>query len=317
MQRAEVKLRTMIAVITGANGFIGTHLVRRFREAGWDVRPVVRQDFRSGNVDRLLDGADITVHAAGATRAPSHALLRASNVELTERVLEASKRGGVRRFVYISSQAAAGPAASHAAPSTERSSPMPVEAYGRSKLQAEQLIRNAGAVPFVIVRPAAVYGPGDRDFLPLFRLASHGVALHPGNKHQWISIIHVDDLVGGVLRAATDMAAVANTFFLANEQPVQWSSVFQQVAACAGKKLHIDMQVPRFLVDIAAAGGDLVGRATGRAPLLTTEKVALSDAPHWICSSEHARRAIEFITPTTLQAGMCATYHWYLTNGWL
>ena len=83
----------MIAAITGANGFIGRHLVRRFDEAGWETRPVVRRDLDSDGVERLFAGADVVVHAAGATRAPTHTQLRASNIGLTRRVIEAARRG--------------------------------------------------------------------------------------------------------------------------------------------------------------------------------------------------------------------------------
>ena len=102
----------MIAAVTGANGFIGQHLVRRFSGAGWEARAVVRRDFdiESGELARRFDGADVVVHAAGATRTPTEAGLRDSNVRLTARVIEAAQRAGVGRLVFISSQAAAGPA---------------------------------------------------------------------------------------------------------------------------------------------------------------------------------------------------------------
>ena len=125
----------MIAAITGANGFIGQHLVRRFAEAGWQVRPVVRRDYESGAMSGLLAGADVVVHAAGATRAPTRDQLRASIVELTAMTLDAARAANVGRFIYISSQAAAGPAPSRDDPVTEARSPCR-SPYGRAKLEA-------------------------------------------------------------------------------------------------------------------------------------------------------------------------------------
>ncbi|HEY5060299.1 MAG TPA: NAD-dependent epimerase/dehydratase family protein, partial [Gemmatimonadaceae bacterium] len=221
------------------------------------------------------------------------------------------------RFVYVSSQAAVGPALSRDAPVDERTPPAPIEEYGRTKLAAEQIVRDSAGIPTAIVRPAAVYGPHDRDFLALFRLAARGVAIHPGNRNQWISIIHVADLVDGIFRAATDTRAVGRTFFLANDEPVQWAELFCGVAACAGRPLAIDVEMPAALVDAGASLGALASRLTGHATLLTTDKVALSKSPFWICSNARARSELNFLPKLNLQDGLCETYHWYRENRWL
>jgi len=186
----------MIVAITGANGFIGRNLVERFAALGWEVRPVVRQDYEAGDA-RLVArfaNADVLVHAAGATRAVTVTSLRDSNVGLTHRTLDAAQRAAVRRVIFVSSQAAAGPAESLTSPVDEVRPPAPIEPYGQSKLDAETFLHLPEALPSVILRPAAVYGPGDRDFLAMFRFARRGLAIHPGNRSQWISIVHVSDL---------------------------------------------------------------------------------------------------------------------------
>lgn len=307
----------MIAAITGANGFIGQHLVRCFTEAGWQTRVVVRAHFEADKLARLFADADVVVHAAGATRAPTHQQLHASNVELTRRTLDAARSAHAGRFVYISSQAAAGPAPSRDAPMDESTPPAPIEEYGRTKLAAEQIVRDSAGIPTVIVRPSAVYGPHDRDFLALYRLAARGVAIHPANRNQWISIIHVADLVDGIFRAATDTRAVGRTFFLANGEPVQWAELFRGVATCAGRTLAIDVEVPEAIIDAGAALGALASRLTGHATLLTTDKVALGKPPFWICSNARARAELNFLPKVNLRKGLCETYHWYRENHWL
>jgi UDP-glucose 4-epimerase len=184
----------MIVAVTGAGGFIGQHLVRSFVAAGWDARPVARRDIELGREREIFQDADVVVHAAGMTRAPSVEQLRASNVEFTSRVLDAAQDCSVRRFVFLSSLAASGPAASFSQPLTDATVNAPIEAYGQSKLDAEDVVRSATQMQSVVLRPAAVYGPGDRDFVPLFRLARRGIAIHPANRDHWISIIHVLDL---------------------------------------------------------------------------------------------------------------------------
>ncbi len=307
----------MIVAITGANGFIGQNLCARFAEDGATVRPVVRRDVVGPSLDEVFRGADVVIHAAGATRAPTRALLRQSNVALTARVLDAAQRAKVGRFVFVSSQAAAGPASFRDIPVTEDMSPSPIEPYGRSKLDGENLLRESKGISWVVVRPAAVYGPADRDFLALFRLSRWGMAIHPGNREQLISIIHVNDVAEGILRAATAPAATGGTFFLANSTSVQWSELFRTAAAAADRTLSIDVEIPRWLVGLAADAGDLVARVSGHAGLITSGKAALTRPRFWICSAERAERALGFTPRIGLRDGFAQTYHWYRTHGWL
>ena len=305
----------MIVAVTGANGFIGRHLCTALGAAGHEVRQIVRADFPSA-LDEKLAGADIVVHAAGATRAPSRDARRESIVGLTATMIVSAKRAGVGRFVYVSSQAAAGPASIRDRAVTESDPPAPIEEYGRSKRDAEELV-GASGLPFTIVRPAAVYGPGDRDFLPLFRLARIGIAVHPGNRDQWISILHVADCVEGLIAAATSARTLGGTYFLANDEPVQWCSVFDTVARIAGARRIIDLEIPMVLVRSAAQIGDVAARWTGKAGLLTSEKVALGEPRYWICSSERARRDFKFESRIPLVDGLALTYRWYKANGQL
>ena len=127
----------------------------------------------------------------------------------------------------------------------------------------------------------------------------------------------MSDLADGILAASTSANAVGETFFMANELPVQWADLFRTVARCAGHELLLDVQVPPVLVDLGAALGDLAARVTGRAGLLTSDKAALSKPAFWICSSERARNLLGYLQRVNLQDGLCDTYHWYLTNGWL
>jgi nucleoside-diphosphate-sugar epimerase len=225
--------------------------------------------------------------------------------------------GSVPRFVLVSSLAAAGPAPAFDAPKSEDDAAAPIEAYGRSKLAAERLLERETVLPWTVVRPAAVYGPRDRDFLHMFRLAARGIAVHAANRSSWISILHVRDVVAGLIVAATRPEAVGRRYFLANDTPVQWGELFARAAAAAGRHLSLDVELPRFLVAFGGRLGDVHARITGDASLLTGEKVALGRAPFWICSADRARRELAFAPGVSLDDGIADTYRWYVERGWL
>jgi nucleoside-diphosphate-sugar epimerase len=293
----------MIFAVTGSNGFIGRHLCAALDSAGHDVRAVVRADFASKRFDDLLQGADVVIHAAAATRAPSHIQLRRSNVDLTRRVLESARAARVARFVFISSQAAAGPAAAYDRPISEDDVPSPIEEYGRTKRDAEELVRHSG-LDFTVVRPAAVYGRDDRDFALLFALARRRIAIHPANREQWISIVHVDDCVNGIISAARSERAIGRTYFLANDAPVQWRTIYE--LAIAPQRLRIDLQFPRAAVTLGALVGDAIARLTNRALLLSTDKAALARPRYWICAPDRAKRELGFVQRIALNSGIAA-----------
>lgn len=306
----------MIVAITGANGFIGQHLVRRFGERGWTVRQVVRADFESGRIGELFHGSDVVVHAAGATRATSVPQLRASNVGLTKMVADIARSAAVARLVFVSSLAATGPSVSRDKPVSETTPPSPFEPYGRSKLDAEAVVIGSGA-PFTIVRPAAVYGPGDADFLELFRVARRGFALHPANREQWISIIHASDLADALVSVAETDEAVGRVYCLGNERPVRWAELFPMAARCAGTRVRFDLELPSWVVALGARLGDAIARVRGKAGLWSTGKTELAKPAAWVCSSELARRELALGPETPIERGFCETYRWYLEHGWL
>jgi nucleoside-diphosphate-sugar epimerase len=328
----------MIAVVTGSTGFIGSHLLDTLLSRGYVVRALVRPetpagernerveyfqadllDDRSVRESRVWEGATQVYHLAGVTKGRTLSHFRAGNVFPTANVLAAlAARSGKRpRIVLVSSQAAAGPAPSADAPVKESDRPMPVEAYGRSKLQAEQAVaRYRDDLPVTIIRPAAVYGPRDRDFLAAFKQASRRVALHAVPRDHSFSVVHVADLVDALLRAADRPAAIGRTYFVANEAPLTWRELYDEVAAAAGSS-PIQLQLPRSAVRIAAHAGDLLSTFTGRATLLNRNKAAMGRPRWWLCDASRAREELGWQTGVPLQLGVRETYNWYVEAGWI
>jgi nucleoside-diphosphate-sugar epimerase len=332
----------MIAVVTGSRGFIGSHLVEALVAQGVRVRRLLRagsspelaaisggaieqvvvnyDDPDSLERTRALDDADYIFHLAGVTKGVSQRAFNAGNVLPTMRLLDAvngRRDGQLKRFVLVSSQAAAGPARMLDAPSDESQSCEPIEEYGRSKLEAEHIVTSRGdRIPFTIVRPSAVYGPRDRDFLTIFKQARRGLGVYPASRNRYLSLIHVRDAVHGILAAARSTQAAGHTYFLTAEPPVSWRDVYRAVAEAIGRPLS-EIDIPQVLVDVAGVLGDLHAWVTGTPTLVTRQKITLSKADYWVCSGGRAERDFGFRATIGLREGMRETYRWYVEHGWL
>ena len=326
----------MKAVITGSNGFIGSCLTRRLVAAGHEVRCLIRPSSSvrgdDANVTRIpidfsnpssldksgaLDDADIVFHVGGVTKALSIDAFRAGNVAPTRALLDAVQRVNpqLKRFVLISSQAAAGPANSERDPMTENTPPAPVEDYGRSKWEAEQLVASYSS-NFTIIRPAAVYGPRDVDFFQLFKQLRTGLGIFPGNRDSFVSTIHVDDLVDGILLAAESPNSLHQTYYLTNEVAVSWQTIYQYIGEAWGRNIR-EINVPFGIIVLAGRLGDVFSKLTGKVSVLNSKKIDLARPRFWICTSEKAATEFGFDPKIPVQAGLKQTLTWYQQANWL
>ena len=326
----------MIVAVTGGSGFIGQNLIRRLLADGHDVRCLVRSasaravpaGARSFVVDfdvvaslrdcEALEDADVIFHLAGATRAVDRAAFHRANVTPVRHLLGAlTARRLSPRFVFVSSQAAAGPAVSLAHPVEESDEARPIEPYGASKLEAERVVATfSDRVPATVVRPCAVFGPWDKDFFTLFRLARRGLLVYPGTAAHWLSLLHVDDVVAGLISAATSERAVLRTYFLSSSAPIRWRTLGDAIAAAMGMHArHVDL--PRFAVVAASLAGHVAGIATGHVPLANPHKARLARASYWVCSGVRARTELHFRESRSLPEAIAHTYLWYVEHGWL
>lgn len=346
----EPRLDGMVAVVTGASGFIGSHLVDALLAGGAQVHVIVRDGApepaaRVGvTMHRcdLLDERSVIelpawreathcFHVGGVTKARTRAAFDAGNVTPTRHLCAAIARQSRRtlRLVYVSSQAAAGPATSASTPVREDDAPRPVEAYGASKLAAEQVVALHGALyETMIIRPAAVYGPRDRDFLAAFKQASGSIAVHAVPRTHTISIVHVADLVRAlVLAAVTPMATVtaeqtagpsmaARCYFVSHPTPVTWGALYGEIARAAGTHPY-EIEIPHGLLRAAAWVADALGALTGGTALLNGHKVALAAPRWWLCDATRAQTELGWSARVPLGEGVRETLDWYGAAGWL
>lgn len=325
----------MKAFVTGATGFVGSHLTERLLSEGYDVDALVRAPERASWLDRLpavrripgsladrdrLDraaaGADLIFHSAGLVKARTEAEYFKANADGTRNVLEAALKAGSRlkRFVLISSQAAAGPSPD-GHPITEDDPPRPITPYGRSKLAGEEIVLDRkDDLPVTIIRPPAVYGPRDRDIYIYFKLASRGIVPVTGSLKRRISLVHVNDLVTGIVGAALEEKGAGQTYFITSGN-YDWDELSSGVARAVGRGRRIP--IPAALLRCVAAICDVVGFVTRHAMTLNGHKAReiLQDA--WNCSHERAREHFGYEPEWDLDRGMAQTAEWYRKEGWI
>jgi nucleoside-diphosphate-sugar epimerase len=320
-------------LLTGASGFIGGRLRSALLDAGCEVvslrRPgspasdagrSVEADYaRVADLERLIEKERpaYVLHAAGVTKGTSYGDFREGNVMPTRNLLAAVRRQhpGLERFVLLSSLASYGPSAT-SAPQREGNPPRPIEHYGQSKLEAERILeKESGGVPWTIVRPCAVYGPGDIDHFTLFQSAALGVNLFYGNREHLVSWIYVDDCVRGVVDAARHDSTAGKGYFLTHDPPSTWDEFQSEVVRAVGKPARtLDLSEPA--VWVAALAGEVASRIDAKPRLLNLQKARLGTQAALTCSGDAARRDFGFNAEVGLREGIGETHQWYADHDW-
>jgi uncharacterized protein YbjT (DUF2867 family) len=296
--------------ITGGTGFVGATLVRHAAKRGHQVRALTRKPQVSGTriewVDGALDqpeslvrlavGADVVIHVAGAINARDRAGFQDHNVFGTLNMVEAAKAAGVRRVIHVSSMASREPELSD---------------YGWSKARSEQIV-GASGLDWTIVRPPAVYGPGDRETLELFRMAKRGLVFLPPPGR--ISVIEVSDLSRFLLTLIGHDETVGDTYEPDDGYEQGWThrQFAEAIGAAVGRKRLTTISVPRPLM----RGGARVDRLVrGRRAKLTLDRAGYFSHPDWVA---HRRPPAELWRPhIETNAGLKATAVAYRAAGWL
>lgn len=321
------------ALITGASGFIGSRLRDALLADGVEVVAIRRASSPPSKVGRSVPGdysdaegiariiadekPDYIFHVAGATKGRTLEDFRRGNVMPTRSLIEGVRREhpDLRRFVLVSSLTVYGPSTPER-PSREGDPRRPVEHYGRSKLEAEQLLEAVGdAFPWTIVRPSGVYGPGDVDYFELFKAASRGVNAFFGNEHRWASKIYVDDCVRAILEAASSSAAVSKGYMLCDGEPVTWRTMQAAIVKVMPRRVFT-VRLPEAITKVAALGGELATMVDKKPRLFNRQKVIMGEQEAWTCTSEAAREDFGFRCEVSLDEGVRRTDSWYREQGW-
>jgi nucleoside-diphosphate-sugar epimerase len=318
--------------VTGGTGLVGGHLVDALVRRGAAVRCLVRAASRAGDLERrgarllaghlgdtaamasLVEGVEAVYHVAGAVAAPSEGEFYRVNVEGTTRLARAARQAGVPRFLHVSSLAVTGPTVP-GRPLDESGAPRPVTPYGRSKEAAEDVVKGSG-LAFTIVRPPAVYGPRDRQFLRLFRIVRRGVAPLLDGGTQELSLVHAADLAEALIAAATSRHTVGGTYHAASPEVVTQRALVDGIARALRRRVRV-VNVPPIALRALLQARGAWARLRGRPSLLSPEKAAELTAAAWTCSSAALERDAGWRARTALQDGLDETAGWYKQAGWL
>lgn len=301
----------MKLALTGATGFVGGHMLTAALAAGHEVRALARRDqaeregveWISGDLgdrqalEQLVDGAEAVVHVAGVISATSAAAFELGNVTGTLAMLAAATAGGIHRFVHVSSLAAREPKLS---------------LYGGSKARAEALVHSSG-LDWSIVRPPAVYGPGDTETLELFRMAKLGLMLMPPKGR--MSLVHVDDLAQLLLALAAADAPSSCLIEPDDDKPGGWTH--REFAKALGNAVGTRPAIvssPGMLLRLAARADQLV---RGPRAKLTVDRAAYFSHRNWVVEPKRRAPAELWRPAIDTQQGLKETADWYRLQGWL
>jgi nucleoside-diphosphate-sugar epimerase len=321
------------ALVTGANGFIGSHLVRELLQRGYDVNCLVRptSDLRSiqglpvrvflGDIRNPatlvtpLQGVDYIFHLAAALLVTSQAEFEETNVQGTLNLLQATAQlapSQIKRFLYVSSEAAVGPG-QDATPLDETVELRPISWYGQSKKEAEAHVRSfAGQVPATIVRLSSVYGEREQDISQAFPAVEKGLLPKIGLEEKATVLVYVGDVVRGMIDAAESANTIDQAYHLAH--PRIWSAedLIRTIAAAMGRPDGIMLPVPVEVLHLAAPLAEFIHEFVRGRPKLTKDKAHEISQRYWVISPAKAKRDFGWEARFDLPDGMRRTTAYYL-----
>jgi nucleoside-diphosphate-sugar epimerase len=309
----------MKALITGASGFIGSHLVERLLDNGFEITCLTRNASRPGWLEGLdisliqgdcsdreflyrnVHGYDYIFHLAGIT---------------TENIISAvaHKNPNIKRFVYISSLSAFGPKVNKRIP-IENEIPHPVSDYGNSKLLAEKALHKySNNIPISILRPSAVYGPRDREVFLIFQYIKRGVLPSWGKGHT--SLIYIDDLIDVVILAAESTLAIGKTYFISDGEIHSNDKILKEISSALHVK-PLRIRIPRNLLSVIGFFGEVISTMIGKKTMINRDKFKELIYTEWVCDIKKVRSDLGFKPKVGFREGIQWTADWYRIHKWL
>ena len=322
-------------LITGASGFLGFHIIEAALKNNLDVYAAVRKssdiahlkgfsisftypDFSSKeNLRREIESNQYNyiIHAAGITKAKNQEEYNTVNATYTYNLAKAAEEANApfKKFIFISSLAAVGPLGNYTDTINEKTTPKPVTSYGKSKLLAEEKIKDL-SIPLIILRPTAVYGPRDKDIFIIFKSIKNGLEPYIGKQDQQLSFVYAKDVatiaVRSLFSSNTGIYNVSdgccyNRYDLATDL----KSLMQKKTF----KFHLSHNA----VSVLAVTLENMYGFFHKIPALNKEKINELAAMNWVCNIDKAKRELDYNPIYNLKTGLQESLDWYKKNNWL
>ena len=323
-------------LVTGANGFVGSHLCEALLDAGYAVRALVRKTSNLKNIsglnlnltigdltdpetlEKAVDGVDAIINNAGLTKALYPERFDIVNAVGTENLLRAMEKSNPRigKFIQISSAAACGPSESRD-PVNEDHNPRPLTAYGKSKLAGERAVLSyKDKFPVVILRPTAIYGPRDTEMLAFFKAIKFGIKPSFGRGDCYTNFTYVKDLAAAAVRALAADTVSGAIYFVAEKRWYSYVEAGDIIAAALGVRA-INIYVPVWFMRLAGKLSENMARWRGKPAIFTDDKAVEISQKYWMLDTSKIEKEIGFISPTSLKDGVAETVEWYRRQKWL
>jgi nucleoside-diphosphate-sugar epimerase len=323
------------SVVTGANGFVGSHLVDLLLKKGHVVKCITRKtskltwleekniqiyDCGLNNKEELrkaFEGADYIFHIAGVVKSKYKEGYFKGNVDTTHTLLDAALNNKtLKKFIVVSSLTAVGPAA-NGKPVDETTECRPITTYGRSKLAQEELTKSFRVqIPVTICRAPAIYGERDTEILIFFKTFNKGLMTTIGFKTKSLSLLHVKDLVNGLYLSAVSEKSAGETYFISSEKFYTWEEVGHITEKVLGKK-PLKIKVPHFAVYSIATIAEFFSFFSSKAATLNIEKAKDITQCDWICDTSKAVKDLGYRQEISLEEGIKSTIDWYRKMRWI
>lgn len=326
-------------LITGSNGFIGSFLVEEALTRNYEVYAGVRN---SSNIQYLTDkninffeldfsdpaallkkitdapAFDFVIHNAGLTKANNKEDYFTVNYRYTQNLVDALIQSNKipEKFIYMSSLAAYGPGDGESLKNVElKDTPNPITSYGKSKLESEKYIYKQNNFPYLIFRPTAVYGPREKDLLVFIKLINKNFELYIGRKRQYLTFIHVKDLVKAVFQGIE--TNIINKSYFVSDGNVYNGKMFGLIIKRHLGKKTLQISVPTSIVRSIAFVLEFIYSFAGKIPLLNSEKIKELESTNWKCEVKPLQDDLNFKSEYDLKSGVYETIGWYKNANWI
>lgn len=326
----------MKALITGATGFVGSHLADKLIAKNYEVYCLKRDTsstqwlegknvkyvngdlFSNDVLEKVIREMDYVFHVAGVVKSRTKEGFYKSNYEATKNLLEITCRvnPGIKKFVFVSSLAATGPAIGREFVD-ENTAPSPITTYGLSKLKAEQeVFAYKDKIPVTIIAPPAVFGPRDTEILIYFQTFQKGLNSVIGFDNKYLSLVYVEDLADGIILAAENPVANGQKYFLCFDDAYNWQEIGAVTSGILGKKAF-KIRLPHSVLYTVGYLSEIFSYFSKKAVTLNIEKCKDITQLRWVCSNQKAKTELGFETKSDLKESFKETIDWYKKVGWV